>query len=294
MRIRVWTALIHEVGFIYWDTSYAKNGYHSNIWLGPKERQYTRVLNHMAEVLGGGISKTRNLSDRQVSVREDLRVRGYHIDTKERILVYLHHYENHTMPVKGVEITLNVPKAGKGYWISPEDASIVGVEDVKEGKGQKLIVPEFLVDIALLITNGPAPDIDHDGIPNDKDDDNDNDGVPNAKDAYPLNPEETEDKDQDMIGDVIDADDDGDGVGDDQNKNGIPDCEEKDIDGDGYPKGGAIPWDAFPWNPKEWKDTDGDGIGDNSDPDIDGDGFSNEEEKKAGTDALDRLSFPAK
>jgi len=45
-------------------------------------------------------------------------------------------------------------------------------------------------------------------------------------------------------------------------------------------------------DPKEWCDTDGDGIGDNSDDDIDGDGFSNEEERTAGTDPRNRPSFP--
>ncbi len=36
--------------------------------------------------------------------------------------------------------------------------------------------------------------------------------------------------------------------------------------------------DAFPNDPTEWSDLDGDGIGDNSDPDIDGDGTSNEQD----------------
>jgi len=53
----------------------------------------------------------------------------------------------------------------------------------------------------------------------------------------------------------------------------------------------AVPWDAFPRNPKEWRDTDRDGLGDNADPDDDGDGWSDAEEKNAGTDPLDRLSF---
>ena len=33
--------------------------------------------------------------------------------------------------------------------------------------------------------------------------------------------------------------------------------------------------DQFPNDPNEFWDTDGDGIGDNSDPDIDGDGIDN-------------------
>ncbi len=43
---------------------------------------------------------------------------------------------------------------------------------------------------------------------------------------------------------------------------------------------------------KEWRDSDGDGIGDHADTDIDGDGWSNTEEEKVETDPLDKLSFP--
>jgi len=47
--------------------------------------------------------------------------------------------------------------------------------------------------------------------------------------------------------------------------------DEADRDGDGTPDDE----DAFPDDAKEWADTDGDGIGDNSDDDIDGDGIPN-------------------
>ncbi|MFT4928785.1 MAG: pseudolysin, partial [Phenylobacterium sp.] len=50
--------------------------------------------------------------------------------------------------------------------------------------------------------------------------------------------------------------------------------------------------DAFPNDPSEWLDTDGDGIGDNSDRDIDGDGFPNVAEVQGGSDPLDRFSTP--
>jgi len=46
-----------------------------------------------------------------------------------------------------------------------------------------------------------------------------------------------------------------------------------DVDSDG--DGVIDSSDAFPNNPDEWRDTDGDGIGDASDPDIDGDGIDN-------------------
>ena len=90
----------------------------------------------------------------------------------------------------------------------------------------------------------------------------------------------------------MDADIAANGIGDDKNQNGIPDYKEMDFDGDGVPKANAVPWDAFPNDPKEWRDTDGDGIGDSADTDKDGDGWSDAEERKAGTDPLNPLSFP--
>jgi gliding motility-associated-like protein len=50
--------------------------------------------------------------------------------------------------------------------------------------------------------------------------------------------------------------------------------------------------DAFPLDPAEWVDTDNDGIGNNEDVDDDNDGFTDSDEKLAGTDPLNSLSFP--
>ena len=60
----------------------------------------------------------------------------------------------------------------------------------------------------------------------------------------------------------------------DTDGDGIGDNADPDLDGDGYANGD----DAFPNDPSEHKDTDGDGIGDNSDPDLDGDGTPNDED----------------
>lgn len=61
-----------------------------------------------------------------------------------------------------------------------------------------------------------------------------------------------------------------------------------DTDGDGVPD----VLDAFPNDPSEWADLDGDGIGDNSDPDRDGDGINNDYETQLGTDPSDATSTP--
>jgi hypothetical protein len=285
MRIRNWTALFNEISLVFWSTSYAKDGHYMNIWLGPQERQYVHTMQDFAYRLDKEVRMA------PVTVSESKAVRGWALASKERAGVYLHHFANHTEAVTNLTITLEVPKAAKGYWYAPENAAILRRIEAPAGR-QTFPVPSLTVDIALLITPDGPPDIDHDGIPNDEDEDNDNDGVPDKLDAFPLDPEEWADKDGDLIGDNLDADIAATGNGDDKNKNGIPDYLEMDYDGDGVPKANAVPWDAFPFDPKEWRDTDGDGIGDNADTDKDGDGFSDEEERKAGTDPLDPLSFP--
>jgi len=285
MRIRSWTAFFNEIAFIFWNTSYAKDGHYMNIWLGPKEREYVRALQDFAYCLDPDIVMA------PVTVSDSSLVRAYALVSRKRAGVYLHHYSNHTEPVRGLRVTLDVPAPAKGYWYCPETAAILEIVDAPAGK-QTFTVPEFTVDLAFLVTPDCAPDIDKDGKPNHLDEDDDNDGVVDKLDAFPLEPEEWEDKDGDLIGDVMDADDDADGVGDDHNHNGIPDHRELDFDGDGVDKSGTVPWDAFPWNPRERRDTDGDGVGDNSDSDDDGDGWSDQEELRAGTDPLDKLSFP--
>jgi len=306
MRVRLWTAMFSEIGLVFWETSYAKDGHNMNLWIGPEERQFVHALQDFADRLGPGIRTVKvPLAGPQAAA-----VRAYGLRSQSRAAVYLHHgacaqcdqetqsgrhpqhrWDHNRGPATGFTVTLDVPKAAQGYWYSPSDASIVRRFDAAAGV-QTIAVPAFEDDLALLITGAGAPDIDGDGKPNDVDDDDDNDGTPDIQDAFPLEREEQADVDRDRIGDSLDADIDGDGVADDLNKNGIPDNQEPDWDGDGIPNAGSIPWDAFPRDPKEWRDTDGDGIGDNADTDDDGDGYSDDEEKQAGTDPLDPLSFP--
>jgi len=286
MRIRNWTALFNEIAFVFWNTSYARDGHFMNIWLGPQERQYIRAMQDFAYQLDVDV----RMAPVEVSMPEQ--VRAYGLASASRAGLYLHHFKSHTSPVDGLTVTIDVPFDAKGYWYSPENAAVLASFDVTAGE-QSIEAPSFLIDLALLITPDGAPDIDHDGIPNNADPDDDNDGVPDAEDAFPLESEEWQDKDGDLIGDNLDADINGDGRGDDLNENGIPDHEELDFDGDGVDRAGSVPWDAFPLDPEEWRDTDGDGVGDNSDLDDDGDGWSDAEESKAGTDSLDKLSFPS-
>jgi len=301
MRVRSWTAFFNEICFIFWETSYAKDGHFMNLWIGPEERQYVHALQGFAACLDAGIQPV----EVPLSGPPAREVRAYGLRSDRCAAVYLHHFscaqcagkpdqhrwDHQRGEVNDLRVSVDVPQAAKGYWYRPQDAAILETFDAPQGT-QTFTAPAFDVDLALLITPSAPPDSDHDGQPNDIDTDDDNDGVPDAEDAFPLEREEWADVDGDRIGDNMDADLDADGVGDDRNGNGTPDHEEEDRDGDGIKKAGAIPWDAFPDDPKEWRDTDGDGIGDHADPDDDGDGYSDEEEKQAGADPLSPLLFP--
>lgn len=121
--------------------------------------------------------------------------------------------------------------------------------------------------------------IDSDGDGYTDTDEIDSGSDPNDAESKP------QDNDIDFISDFRDPDDDNDGHSDeydafpfdpnewrDLDTDGIGDNSDIDIDGDGFEN--MI--DAFPEDPSEWADMDGDGIGDNSDQDRDGDGVAND------------------
>ncbi len=80
-------------------------------------------------------------------------VRAYGLASKTRVAAYLHHFASHDRRVTGLKLSLDVPRAGKAVWYSPEDGKVLGHADVQAGR-QTLEVPAFQVDIALLI--GPV------------------------------------------------------------------------------------------------------------------------------------------
>ncbi len=307
MRVRLWTAMFCEAALVFWETSYAKDGHYMNLWIGPEERQYVHALQDFAACLERGARPF----DVHPAGRQAAEVRAYGLRSPRIVAVYLHHGAchqcrtleaarqeaehrwNHSRgPVEGLEIVVDVPQAGRAYWYDPPTAAILGEVGTRAGR-QALEVPSFEIDLALLVTPAAPPDSDRDGVPNHRDPDDDGDGHADVQDAWPLEREEWADADADRIGDNLDADIDADGEGDDRNGNGLTDHQEPDWDGDGVPQTGTIPWDAFPHDPNEWRDTDGDGQGDGADPDDDSDGYSDQEERRAESDLLDPLSFPA-
>ncbi len=137
--------------------------------------------------------------------------------------------------------------------------------------------------------------------------DADNDGFYDYDDAFPNDPNEYLDTDNDGIGNNTDTDDDGDGQSDeleiangtdplvanaapgDSDGDGIADVIDPDDDNDGVNDTN----DAFPLDADESSDNDNDGLGDNADTDDDNDGYTDANEIAAGSDPLDPSSVPS-
>ena len=136
--------------------------------------------------------------------------------------------------------------------------------------------------------------------------DSDGDGVIDPEDAFPNDASETQDTDQDGIGNNADADDDNDNwtdaiesecltdpldnlsIPDDADQDGQCDLIDTDDDNDGV----IDTEDAFPFDSDEAVDTDEDGIGNNADKDDDNDNWLDADEAQCETDALNSNSVP--
>ncbi len=143
--------------------------------------------------------------------------------------------------------------------------------------GEQITIP---AQPAQIIQPKFVADADNDGIPDDIDKDSDNDGFDDDVDALPLDKTEWLDNDNDGIGNNKDTDDDNDGVPDAEDDFPLDKDKSKadDQDNDGWP----AEQDADDQDPSvpggNFVDSDGDGIGDTTDPDIDGDGVINSED----------------
>ena len=164
MRIRTWTALFQEISLIFWNTSWSKSsmfygrprpGAVANIYLGPEERGYIRVLQDFASRLDADVRMA------PVEVSSPGLIRAYGLLSSAVAAAYLHHAEDHAIAVRDVRITLDLPDPTGptdelvGAWIEPSSGEVVARVRVPMGR-QTLDVPPFSADLALLVAVEPA------------------------------------------------------------------------------------------------------------------------------------------
>jgi hypothetical protein len=167
-----------------------------------------------------------------------------------------------TQPVKVASVDLTIDGAGTLDAVNPENTDENFGADVRAGfssQSRYTVMAGNLqggsLDFSVSGDGGGGSDGgtgggggDIPGVP--QPNDQDGDGVVDEMDAFPTNPDEATDTNNDGVGNNADPDDDSDGVVD------------------------AL--DAFPVDPAETTDTNGDGVGDNEDPDRDGDNVAND------------------
>ena len=158
MRIRAWTALFQEISVIFWNTSQSKAamfgghytpGTGANIYLGPEERGYIRVLQAFASRLDSGVRMA------PVSLTSPTPIRGYALVSTNSAGIYLQHAANHTMPVEDAQLSFDFSPLGRqqwiGEWTDPATGEVISRVRVLP-RPTKLQVPPFTVDLALLVS----------------------------------------------------------------------------------------------------------------------------------------------
>jgi hypothetical protein len=147
MRLRAWTAFFTEGTLIFWNTSSTKNytAGAGNIYLGPEERGYLRILQNFTR----GFDKRAKITP--VVVSPATTVRGYALAGPVQSAAYLVNYRDHVSPTVGAHLTVDVSRSGTATWISPATGKVLARQTLRRRRVQTLQVPPFVTDVALEI-----------------------------------------------------------------------------------------------------------------------------------------------
>jgi hypothetical protein len=147
MRLRVWTAFFEEGSFIFWNTSGSKDyrrGTAANIYLGPEERRYTKVLQDFTR---GFDPEAKMVS---VEPAPKAKVRGYALSGPSAYGLYIVNYVDHTNKTPGITVKIAPQFAGTASWTDPSTGKTLSSQQLPAGE-QTVDVPRFATDVALKI-----------------------------------------------------------------------------------------------------------------------------------------------
>jgi hypothetical protein len=147
MRLRAWTAFFAETTLVFWNTS-AYKGYSAaagNIYLGPQERGYVRVL---ARYMHGFDPRAHVVT---ATVHGPAGLRAYALRGPREYGLYLVDGARHSTQVSGAQVVVDPARAGRAVWTDPATGAALGVARVRAGR-QALAVPPFTTDAALEVT----------------------------------------------------------------------------------------------------------------------------------------------
>jgi len=146
MRLKLWTGFFKGTSLIFWNTSggiFRHEGESANIYLGPLERQYTKVFREFIKDLDP------NITQEKLEVEND-EIRGYGLSSEKYLLAYLHNGGSHAEVTK-TSVHVNVKRDGILQWNDPKTGRVIGLREVQSG-GQTIQTPNFRIDLAMKIT----------------------------------------------------------------------------------------------------------------------------------------------
>jgi hypothetical protein len=147
MRLRAWTAFFAEATFVFWNTSATKHYFAdeaANIYLGPQERGFVRVLSRWMH----GFDPRARVVTPSVPGRTDLR--AYALRGPKEYGLYLVDGTSHSTQVKDATVVVDPARAGRAVWTDPATGRTLASLAVHAGR-QSLAVPGFTTDVALKI-----------------------------------------------------------------------------------------------------------------------------------------------
>ncbi|MGE5264011.1 MAG: hypothetical protein ACM3S0_11575, partial [Acidobacteriota bacterium] len=148
-----------EIAYIFWNVGWSKYGMFqgvytpggaANLYLGPEERAYIRVLQDFSSRLDAQVRPV------PIQVSAPDQVRGYGLESNQVAAVYMHHFSDHSTVVRDLRISLDIPDALRagtaitGEWIDPAAGIVMAKVQVAAGT-TRVDVPPFTVDLALLL-----------------------------------------------------------------------------------------------------------------------------------------------
>jgi hypothetical protein len=145
MRVRLWLSYMQNVSIIFWNTSmqlYSNTAGTSNIYLGPTERLYISIFNHIIH------QTDENTETIQISSLDDtVKISGR--SSKQFVIVYL--YRKIKNPeIIPVVFQINVPFSGIGWWIDPKTGKHISQQYISSGE-QTMRAPVFGTDLVFTI-----------------------------------------------------------------------------------------------------------------------------------------------
>lgn len=144
MRKFTWLSLFRSMGMIYWNTAYGffENQTNANVYLGPIERSYLRILKDF-------LPKNLILPIEKKILTTDLQTQVYLLKNNDYILAYVLKIDESMKKQDHLNLDLN--DQANLQWINPTTGLIIKEESLNKGE-QEILIPNFSVDLAMKIT----------------------------------------------------------------------------------------------------------------------------------------------